>query len=98
MKVTLPQPGGDWLAWARRLLVALTEIFERVPEPIPIGGIIRWPELAAVPRGYLQANGATYSAAAFPALARVLPETTPGNFAVPTIATANGAMFIIRAS
>lgn len=92
MKVLLPVVNDKDLAgWARKLTVALTGAFEIINPSVRPGQIILWHPTATMPYGgYLQANGATYPAATYPALARVYPESTPGNFTVPNVTAPAG--------
>ena len=66
----------------------------------PIGGVIRFGGNVA-PEGWLACNGTSYNRTRYPELAKALQDLhgtpTATTFAVPTIANANGCMYVVRA-
>lgn len=95
MNITLPQPGKEFTAWASQLIVALRDAFLRVPEPTP-GTMVLWESATAVPLGYLECDGAEYPVHISPGLRRLFGESTPGNFAVPTVVGLAGTIVVIK--
>jgi hypothetical protein len=91
MNITLPQPTKDLVPWASQLIVALRDAFLRVPEQTP-GVIVLWENSLAIPAGYLECDGAEYPVHISPGLRRLFGESTPGNFAVPTVAGPAGTL------
>lgn len=97
MTLILPQPGREWkTSWASQLIAQLQKAFDQVPSAHQTGAIYLWTDEIAVPKGFLECDGSTYSAANFRALASILPESTTGNFDVPDLTGPTGAIYIIR--
>ncbi len=95
MKIMLPQPGQDTTVWAEQLVRELTLAFAAIPEA-KTGEIVLLSSTGLFLEGFLLCNGATFARVSFPSLAKVLPETTPGNFAVPTLTGPAGTLYAIR--
>jgi hypothetical protein len=65
-----------------------TELETWVNAAIPVGGIVRWHNAIAAPKGWLATNGGSVSRLTYPALFAVIGYTYGGsgaNFTLPTV-------------
>lgn len=95
--ILLPLPKKDMLDdWAAKLTVVLRIAFDTTLAP-DVGEVTFFPTGVTVPfRKYLECDGTTYPTSTYPALAKLLGESSPGNFDVPTIAGPTGTVAVIR--
>ena len=98
MKVALPTLfGSDWTNWARQLVVVLQHTFNEMSPQMETGVIILWDSTIDPPTGgFLECDGTEYPRATYSSLARLYPESTPGNFEVPTLTPPAGALYFIK--
>jgi Phage Tail Collar Domain len=79
-KFPIPDENADWHVWAKLLTQVLQNQFGNMEQASPAGLILF---KGKVPQGYLPANGTTFSAKAYPALASFLGGATLPNVAAP---------------
>jgi hypothetical protein len=84
MQTNFPSPKAPDKELMEKLLLELSRLFNSIDD-FPIGMIASFPT-GAVPTPWLLCNGATFSAASYPYLARVYP-----TLVLPTISSPFGA-------
>lgn len=87
-------PTADTLYhWARQLVDDLN----KVSSDVPVGSMMLWSTTAALPTGWLLANGATLNTTDYPALFIALGNTVGATFTVPNVTSPAGSRAIIKA-
>lgn len=97
MRLTFPVPEEKKLFdWAKRLIVLLSRTFDQIESQLGTGTIVLWKTGIAIPDAFLECNGTTFPTITYPTLSKVLGESVPGSFVVPTVTPPAGTVAIIR--
>lgn len=82
--------------WISGMITTLQEIFRKLEPQLEPGTIVLWPDGVSIPSKYLLCDGTEYTRGVSSALYKVLGESSPGNFEVPTVTGPSGTVAVIR--
>lgn len=83
--------------WISGLINALQEIFGKMEsQGMPAGTLALWDTTVAIPAVFLICDGTEYDKSVSPALYKLLGESSPGKFAVPTLTGVTDTYVVIR--
>lgn len=82
--------------WVSGMITALQEAFQKIEPQLPAGTVVLWPTGVDIPTFYLECDGAEYSRSVSTSLYKLLGESSPGMFQVPTITGPTGSTAVIR--